>query len=67
MVAGYIYMITYITIGWIAVVASYIYMISYITFVRSSGLPVSTVATPLWLAKPHLCHVPSHDIVTIRS
>ena len=40
---------------WIAVVASYIYMITYITFAGPSGFPVSTVATPFLLAKPHLC------------
>ena len=58
-VASYIYMITSITFGWIAVVASYIYMITSITFAGPSGFPVCTVATPFWLAKPHLCQVPS--------
>ena len=40
---------------WIAVVASYIYMITSITCAGPSGFPVSTVATPFLLAKPHLC------------
>ena len=48
---------------WIAVIASY--TITPITFVRPSGFLVSTVATPLLLANPHLCQVPSHDTVAL--
>ena len=42
-----------------------IYMITSITYAGLSGFPVSTVATSLLLAKPHLCQVPSHDTVAL--
>ena len=42
-----------------------IYMITSMTFTGLSGFPISTVATSFWLAKPHICQVPSHDTVAL--